>query len=394
MKEIDTDVLIVGSGLVGLVAAHSLSSLSYKVTIIDKKQPLNDKTSSNDTRTVAVSEGSKCFLESLSLWDPIKKFAEPIKYINVYDRFEKNKILFNNSVKNKKLGYVIENKKFSEILKKQLLNYNNTKILNGIVLKKINSNASICKSYLQEQIINSKLVIAADGKNSDTRKMVGNKIYKKNYLESALVLNFFHEKKLNNTAYEIFYNTGPLAILPMKKYKNNYQSTIIWSNKNKFIESLIHCNMMFLINFMEEEVGSVVGKIFKINSLQKFPLSAHINDSFINKRLLYVGDAAHSIHPIAGQGWNLGVSDVKNLSNVCINSKLNKIEIGSDIFCKNYNDLSYNKAFQLFQITDKLNTHFKKNSNLYRLFSGVGFKIIDNNLFIKNKITKYAMGVS
>ena len=105
-----------------------------------------------------------------------------------------------------------------------------------------------------------------------------------------------------------------------------------------------------------------------------------------------MGDSAHSIHPIAGQGWNLGVNDVKNLNQVCIESKKNKIEIGSNLFCKNYNDLSYNKAFQLFQITDKLNTHFKKSGYFYRLLSGVGFKIINNNLSLKNKITKYAMG--
>ena len=119
MKESNTEVLIVGSGLVGLVAAHSLSSLNYKVTLVDKKNFISSKNSFKDTRTVAVSEGSKIFLKHLSLWGSLKQYAEPIKNINVYDRSSRNKILFNNEIKSKKLGYVIENKKFSKVLRHQ-----------------------------------------------------------------------------------------------------------------------------------------------------------------------------------------------------------------------------------------------------------------------------------
>ena len=140
---------------------------------------------------------------------------------------------------------------------------------------------------------------------------------------------------------------------------------------------------------MEEKIGKIVGNISKINSSQIFPLSAHINDSFINKRLIYVGDSAHSIHPIAGQGWNLGVKDVKNLFNL---SK-NRTDIGSDLFCQLYNDKSYHMAFQLFQITDKLNSHFLNSGIVYRSLSNLGFGFIEKNQILKNKITKYAMGI-
>ena len=132
MKEFNTDVLIVGSGLVGLVAAHCLSSLNYKVTLVDKKNFINSKNSFKDTRTVAVSEGSKIFLESLSLWSLLESYAEPIKNINVYDRSSRNKIFFNNETKNKKLGYVIENKKFSKILINQIKKFKNKKVHYGI----------------------------------------------------------------------------------------------------------------------------------------------------------------------------------------------------------------------------------------------------------------------
>ena len=172
--------------------------------------------------------------------------------------------------------------------------------------------------------------------------------------------------------------------------KGFFQSTIIWSNDDKLLKKLIGCEDVFIKSFMEEKIGKVVGNIKKINSSQIFPLSAHINDSFINKRLIYVGDAAHSIHPIAGQGWNLGVNDVKNLYEI---SKNRKSDIGSDLFCQTYNNNSYHKAFQLFQITDKLNSHFMNSLNIYRYFSNIGFGFVEKNQSLKNKITKYAMGV-
>jgi 2-octaprenyl-6-methoxyphenol hydroxylase len=389
MKEFNTDVLIVGSGLVGLVAAHCLSSLNYKVTLVDKKNLTNSQNSFKDTRTVAVSEGSKFFLESLSLWTFLNSYAEPIKNINVYDRSSRNKIIFNNQIKNKKLGYVIENKKFSKILINQLKKFKNTKVHYGFNLIDIELGDKNSKAFSNNTIINAKIIIAADGKNSQIKKIVGNKAYKKNYNESALVLNIFHEKKLNNTAYEVFYKTGPLAILPMKSPKDFFQSTIIWSNDDKFLKKLISLENIFIKNFMEEKIGKIVGSISEINSCQIFPLSAHINDSFINKRLIYVGDSAHSIHPIAGQGWNLGINDIKNLYEL---SKNKKTDIGSDLFCQMYNNKSYHKAFQLFQITDKLNSHFINSGNIYRSLSKIGFDFIEKNQSLKNKITKYAMG--
>ncbi len=198
MKEFNTDVLIVGSGLVGLVAAHCLSSLNYKVTLVDKKNFINSKKPFNDTRTVAVSEGSKNFLKSLSLWGFLESNAEPIKNINVYDRSSSNKIFFKNEIKNKKLGYVIENKKFSKILIHQLKKFKNTKVYNGFNLIDIKLNDRNARAFSNNTTINAKIIIAADGKNSQIKKIAGNKTFKKNYNESALVLNLVHEKKLKS----------------------------------------------------------------------------------------------------------------------------------------------------------------------------------------------------
>ena len=393
MKEKQTDVLVVGSGLVGLVAAHCMSSLNYNVIIVDEKIFNKPKKTPIDIRTVAISEGSKQFLDSLFLWDGIKSFAEPIKKIKVYDRSSSNKILFENFEVKKQLGYVVENNKFRTFLISKLKDKKNVKIFFETGVKKIKIEESFVKSYCEKLSIKSKLIIAADGKNSYLRKIMKNNIFKKNYSENALVLNFFHKKNLNNTAYEIFYKTGPLAILPMNSKSKFFQSSIIWSNNKLLTQKLLSCSNEFIANILDEKIGDIIGQIMKINSKQTFPLSAHINQTFVNKRIIYVGDSAHSIHPIAGQGWNLGIKDIKNLEFICKNLSFNKEEIGNEVFCKKYNSMSYKNAFQLYQITDKLNSHFKINDKIYRLLSNAGFGFIENNQQIKNKITKYAMGL-
>ncbi len=252
MKEIEADVVIVGSGLVGLVAAHCLSSLKFNVALVDKKDFADSNIDFKDTRTVAISEGSKQFLHKLSLWNDIKKHAEPIKMIKVFDRNPSNKIFFENAQTDKCLGYVVQNQKFSKILRDKIYKNKSIKLYYGSEVNKISTNKDFAKIFLNNEIIKTKLIIAADGKNSFIRKLVGNQVYKKTYPESALVINFFHEKPLNNTAYEIFYKTGPLAILPMKKYSKYFQSSIIWSNKNNFVQRLFSCNNKFITSVMKK----------------------------------------------------------------------------------------------------------------------------------------------
>ncbi len=390
MKQIHTDVVIIGSGLVGLVAAHCLASLDFKVAVVDKKNFHNSENMTKDIRTVAVSEGSKQFLENLSLWKDLNKYSEPIKNIKVFNRRPSNKIYFENSNKNQLLGYVIKNTIFSKVLRNKISKNKKVKTYFNSEVKNIVPSYDFSQVYLKDKVINAKLTIAADGKNSTVRNIIGTKIYKKKYPEMALVLNLFHEKSLNGTAYEIFNKTGPFALLPMLSKNNFYQSSIIWSNKESFVKNLLCSDNKFIANIIEEKVGEIIGKVKRINSKQSFPLSAHINEKFFNKRLIYVGDSAHSIHPIAGQGWNLGIKDVKHVMNLC---KTGELDIGDENFCKNYNNLSYKDSFQLLQITDKLNAHFINNNFSNKVLSNIGFQIIENNISIKDRITKFAMGV-
>ena len=250
-------------------------------------------------------------------------------------------------------------------------------------------------SFSKNEKISSDMIIAADGKNSAVRKILGTNVLKKHYSEKALVINFYHEKPHKNIAYEFFFKTGPLAILPMQKNNNNFQSALIWSNSPQAVDLIASTEIQkkYITEILNEKIQQHLGRVTYINSIQTFPLSAHINEKFYHDRVVYLGDAAHSIHPIAGQGWNLGLRDIKSLTKILKKSKDVENQIGTLEFCKTYNDLCYYDAYRLFEITDKLDWIFKKDQPHLKFIKKLGFNIINKNKNIKNQIVNFAMGI-
>ncbi len=392
MKEIYTDVNIVGGGLIGAALAYSLSKLGLKVSVIEKNPAYNLGKNYKDKRTVAISEGTKQFLDKIDLWKDINKFAEPIKNIKVIDRKILNSLDFDNERRGSNLGYIVKNKKILDILYQNNNKIKNIKTLNNAEIHSIFNHNDKVEILTNNLKINTSLNIAADGKNSFVRGVLKTPLYRKDYKRKALVLTFSHSKDHKNTAYEIFLKNGPLAILPMQKENHNFYSSIVWTNENNYLEALIKENNKKVIEIINEKVYDLIGNILEIESKQIFKISAHINTKFYEKRTIYVGDSAHSIHPIAGQGWNLGMNDISELYKLTVKYKKLGIEIGNTIFCKEYHSSTFNNAYALYQVTDKLDTIFQRDNTAINLLRSVGLKFIQKNKKIKDKISDYAMG--
>ena len=393
MKELKSDILIVGAGLTGLMTAYALSDLKVNIIIIDKLNFLSEKNNNFDMRTTAIAEGSKEFFKEIKIWPKLKKFSEPIKDIKVIDRTIDRTLDFFNQKKTKNLGYIVRNCRIKTTILKLIKKNKNIKLLNSFNLKRIfyKDNSILCD--FDKIKVQSKLLIAADGKNSRVRNLLKTPIYKKKYNQKALVINLHHTKNHNSAAFELFFDSGPLAILPVKKIKKNfYSSSVIWSHNKDYINSLYSSEKELLSAILEEKINKYVGKINEIVSVQSFNLSAHLNNTFYENRVMYVGDAAHSIHPIAGQGWNVGVRDIKKCLEIIKQNMKLGLDIGSLNVCEQYHNQRFYDSYSLFQITDKLNAVFLNDSLFINKLRKRGFKLINNKNFIKNFITNFAMG--
>ena len=238
MKEIQSNINIIGGGLVGAVIAYSLSKLGNKVVVLEQNAKFNHK-NILDKRTTAISEGTKKFLEEINIWNEIGNYAEPIKNIQIIDRNQSNKIYFDNQRRKSNLGYIVKNEFILNCLYKKLQKQENVEIFNNVSVKDIFYQGDRIITKQNNFYVNTNILFACDGKNSSIRKIFKTPIYRKDYKKKAIVINFYHSRNHNNTAYELFFKNGPLAILPMQKNKNQFQSSIVWTNTNKFINSLL-----------------------------------------------------------------------------------------------------------------------------------------------------------
>ena len=391
MKEIKSNITIVGGGLIGAATAYSLSKLGIKVVILEQKAKFNHK-KILDKRTTAISEGTKKFLEKINIWNEISNYAEPIKKIQIIDRNQSNKIYFDNQRRNSNLGYIVKNEFILDSLYRRLNKQKNVKIFNNTSIKEIFYQGNRIISKQNNHFVNSNLLLASDGKNSSIRKFFKTPIYSKDYKKKAIVINFYHSKSHKNTAYEYFFNNGPLAILPMQKNKNQFQSSIVWTNTNEFINTLLSLEDNKIISILDEKIKRSVGNINKIITKQTFPLKAHLNSKFFENRVIYLGDSAHSFHPIAGQGWNLGMQDVESLYNLVKKYNSLGLDLGDEIFCKEFQKDNFFKAYRLYQITDKVDSIFKFDNIIFKhaRFSAINF--IEKSKKLKNQISDFAMG--
>ena len=393
MKEIQSNINIIGGGLIGAVAAYSLSRLGNKVVVLEKNAKFNNK-KILDKRTTAISEGTKRFLEEINIWNEISNYAEPIKNIQIIDRNQSNKIYFDNQRRKSNLGYIVKNQFILSSLYKKLQKENNVEIFNNVSVNDIFYESNRIVTKLNNFHVNTNILFASDGKNSSIRKIYKTPIYKKDYKKKAIVINIYHSKNHQNTAYEFFFKNGPLAILPMKKNKSSFQSSIVWTNTNKFINSLLSLDDNKIISILNEKTQGSIGQIKKIITKQTFPLNAHLNSKFFENRMIYLGDSAHSFHPIAGQGWNLSMQDVESVYNLVKKYNSLGLELGDEKFCKEFQKDNFFKAYRLFQITDKVDSIFKLDNTIFNYARFTAINLIEKSKKIKNKISDFAMGVN
>ena len=355
------DFLIVGAGLIGAIAALALTQKKFKVLVLEKDNKLY-----KDNRTLAVNANSIDFLKNLGIWNLLKSPPQPIDKIVIKDDINTKPLIFEND--DETMGNVILNKEIYEIARRKLKNLNILKIDNSINVSEIYPNKNICINKYNYYF---KKIIISIGKSVLSEKSHKNIIL--NDKHYSYVGFFKHEKDHNNMAYEFFTNQGPLAVLPAPA-DHKKKSTFIYSSKEKI-------NIIQIKRLIFNKVVKSHGKLIFDKSLSKFPITPHITKN--NSRFIYIGDSLKSIHPVAGQGWNLGIKDIQTLCNLLDQYPLDTENINSLYYSRRCLEsliyLSFTSALNF--LYESKNTFSTKIIKLG--FTGLGKIKLARDIFIK-----------
>ena len=380
------DIIVVGAGMVGASAALALAQQGHKIAIIEHSQEQTfDNTQDYDLRVSAISPSSEKLIASLGVWPLIQsQRACPYYKMTVWDENSQGALHFDaaNQAHNH-LGHIIENKLITYALHQQLKHNDLISSYWQNSVSAINETEDSISVTLKSNInINAKLLIIADGKFSTTRQLLDIKTVSKSYKQQAIVANVDTELSHQNTAWQRFLETGPLAFLPL----SNSQSSIVWSCSDELSISLMDLDDDDFCRQLSQAFENKLGSVTKTSQRARFPLSWQYAEQTVKGRSILIGDAAHSIHPLAGQGVNLGFSDVQLLSTLLTKTALLKPK---KLLRKYERQRKHDSSITLQGMT-AINTLFSSKNSLISQARGFGMNVIDQQIGIKRSIIQSA----
>jgi 2-octaprenyl-6-methoxyphenol hydroxylase len=348
------DVIIFGGGLVGLAFASALDSSGLSAIVVDPADPAPRGDAAFDGRTSAVSSSSMRMLETIGVADHLAEGGCPIRRIAVADGLKPGGLHF-DSDDDEPLGFMHENRHLRAALHARAdAGKNIWPMWKSRVSNIDRSDRGVVVSLEDGRKLNAPLLVAADGRNSKTREEAGINIARWKYDHQAIVSVLRHGQPHEHIAYEIFYPSGPFALLPMNDDQIGHRSAIVWSVPNEDAAGWLSLTDEDFAAEAEAAMGGFLGKIEMLAPRSSFPLGFHHAAQITAKRLSLVGDAAHAIHPIAGQGLNLGFRDVAALTQVLVEGARLGLDLGDQQLLDRYQRWRSLDALSVAFATDTL----------------------------------------
>lgn len=312
-----TDIVIVGAGMAGCLLALAISKQSPKLSIMllddNPERVTKGAHPGFDARSIALSAGSCQLLDQLGLWGPLLQNAQPIDDIHISDRGNLGIVELEKSTANTPFGFVVELQNVGQVLQQQLGLYSQIKRLHNTSLISITKQQQQVTCELNDkQLIEAKLCIAADGANSKTNDLLSIISTESDYNCSAIIANVSCDKAHHNRAFERFTDAGPLALLPL----SNNRYSLVWSVKNSDLKGLLALDEQGFLNKLQQAFGYRAGIFVRTGKRDSYPLKLIKTDKAITHRGVAIGNAAHCLHPVMGQGFNLGMRDLSVLATV------------------------------------------------------------------------------
>jgi 2-octaprenyl-6-methoxyphenol hydroxylase len=320
------DIVIIGGGMVGASLAAALSGSTLRTALVDA----NSAAALNDPRLIALNYGSIQFLKSLNLFEPLQSIASAIHEVHV----SKKGCFGSTRIKAKEvslpvLGYVIPAKNINAVLENALQSSNLERIRPATLIKLVEKEGKMELTLRQSSgeilTIQTNLVIAADGTHSTVRELLSIPVIAHDYQQSAIVAIVELARPHQHIAYERFVDRGAIAMLPLTKER----SAMIWTADQAKVDSLMELGEEDFLVQLQREFGFKLGRLQKIATRAMFPLKVIQSKKRVYGRIILIGNAAHTIHPLAAQGFNLALHEVELLSQLILSTSMNTLNLQS-----------------------------------------------------------------
>ncbi|HXR86423.1 MAG TPA: UbiH/UbiF/VisC/COQ6 family ubiquinone biosynthesis hydroxylase [Stellaceae bacterium] len=396
-QDIRADIAVVGGGLSGLALAIACAAAGIETAVIDRADPAKFRDAAYDGRTTAIAYGSQQALKGIGVWDALAPHAEPIREIRVVDGDSPLFLHYDRAeIDAEALGYIVENRLLRGALQAR------AEALPSLTLQAPSAVEQVEFGALQARLslsdggrIAAALVVGADGRDSPMRAAAGITTWRKSYHQIAIVCVVRHEKPHHGVAVEHFRAAGPFAILPMATVKDGTnRSSIVWTEDEHEAPLLLALDDKAFARQLASRFGDFLGRVAPEPGRWSYPLALIQAERYAAPRLALIGDAAHVIHPIAGQGWNLGVRDVAALAELLVDAHRLGIDLGSNELLRRYERWRRFDSLTLTTVTDGLNRLFANDFPPLKLARDLGLAAVNHAPGLKRFFMRHAMGVT
>ncbi|MSO70266.1 MAG: 2-octaprenyl-6-methoxyphenyl hydroxylase [Alphaproteobacteria bacterium] len=384
------DVLIAGGGLVGMSLGLALAGAGLEIAVVDAEAPAARRDAGFDGRVSSIALGSKRVLDGIGLWPRLAPAAEPIKEIRVTDGEAPLFLHYDHKdVGPDPLGYIVENRDTRAGLLDEAAACPTLHHIAPVRVQSLTPQPGAIIATLSDgRAIKASLAVVAEGRESKLRADAGIGITAWRYKQTGIVCTVEHERPHRGIAHERFLPAGPFAILPMR----GNRSSLVWTEREDLAPGLLALPEREFHQEMARRFGDFLGALQVVGPRRSYPLSLSHAARYHAERLALIGDSAHAIHPIAGQGFNLGIRDVAVLAELIVDHHRLGLDIGTSDLLSHYERARRFDAQALIAVTDGLNRLFSNDVAPIVLARDVGLSVVNQLKPLKRFFMCHAMG--